>query len=255
MRNAIGQRCPHNSTSTREASLRPQFLLRRWCDAQGRVQSFRVVNGHVAANALAPEYTSYEDDLYAVGANQVGVEENHLERRLFGPIDSDAAVALGKIERREAITPDDKIAWAFFLNSLRVRKPDVLGHLRAEGLAMLRALLAQGDAALPEGWPSSEQWLEAHYPGLLETQNLISNLSRIVLHDELTLRFHELNWWVMPFKAEAPKLLLSDLPIHWEGGLTSDDFSSKCRSDRTASSSGPPARRPKTISTTFPASS
>lgn len=202
----------------------PQFLLRRWCDTQGRVQSFRVVNGHVAAKALAPEYTGYEDDLYAVGANQVGVEEDHLEKRLFGPIDSDAAVALGKIERREAITPDEKIAWAFFLNSLRVRKPDVLGHLRAEGMAMLKALLAQGDAALPEGWPSSEQWLDAHYPGLLETQNLISNLSRIVLHDELTLRFHELNWWVMPFKAEAPKLLLSDLPIHWEGGLTNDNF-------------------------------
>lgn len=88
----------------------PQFLLRRWCDAQGRVQSFKVVNGNVAANALAPEYTGYEDDLYAVGTNQVGVEQDHLERRLFGPIDSDAAVALGKIERREPITPREKIA-------------------------------------------------------------------------------------------------------------------------------------------------
>lgn len=202
----------------------PQFLLRRWCDAQGRLQSFRVVRGHVAANALAPEYTGYEDDLYALGANPQGVEQDHLEKRLFGPIDSDAAVALGKIERREVITPKDKIAWAFFLNSLRVRKPDVLSHFRNEGMAMLKAFLAEGDAALPEGWPSSEQWLDARYPGLLETQSLISNLSKIVLHDELTQRFHDLDWWVMPFKAEAPKLLLSDLPIHWEGGLDSDDF-------------------------------
>jgi hypothetical protein len=182
------------------------------------------VNGHVAANALAPEYTGYEDDLYAVGANQIGIEQDHLEKRLFGPIDSDAAVALGKIEQREVITPKDKIAWAFFLNSLRVRKPDVLSHLRNEGMAMLKAFLAEGDAALPEGWPSSEQWLDAHYPGLLETQTLISNLSKIVLHDELTQRFHDLKWWVMPFTAEAPKLLLSDLPIHWEGGLGIDNF-------------------------------
>ena len=202
----------------------PQFLLRRWCDAQGRIQSFKVVNGTVAANALSPEYTGYEDDLYAVVPNQVGVEHDHLEKRLFGPIDNAAAVALGKIERREAITSREKIAWAFFLNSLRVRKPDVLHHLRDDGMAMLKAFLAQGDAALPEGWPSSEQWLRTHYPGLLETQNLVANLSRIVLHDELTLRFHDLDWWVMPFKADAPKLLLSDLPIHWEGGLASDDF-------------------------------
>lgn len=110
------------------------------------------------------------------------------------------------------------------LNSLRVRKPDMLNHLRNNGIAMLKAFLTEGDAALPEGWPSSEQWLDAHYPGLLETQGLISNLSKIVLHDELTQRFHDLDWWVMPFKPEAPKLLLSDLPIHWEGGLESNNF-------------------------------
>lgn len=103
-----------------------------------------------------------------------------------------------------------------------MRKPDVVNHLRNDGMAMLKAFLSEGDAALPEGWPSSEQWLYAHYPGLLEMQSLISNLSKIVLHDELTQRFHDLDWWAMPFKAEAPKLLLSDLPVHWEGAC--DNF-------------------------------
>lgn len=185
---------------------------------------FTVVNGRVAASRHTPRYTGYEDDLYAVGTNSLGIERHFLEKRLFTPIDNDAAVALGKIERREPITSKDKMAWAIFLNSLRCRKPDVLNHLRNEGVAMLKAFLAEGDAALPEGWPASEQWLDAHYPGLLETRSLISNLSKIVLHDELTQRFQDLNWWVMPFKAEAPKLLLSDLPIHWEGDLDSDNF-------------------------------
>ncbi len=51
---------------------------------------------------------------------------------------------------------------------------------------MLKDFLAEGDVALPEGWPSSEQWLDTHYPGLIERQSLISNLSNILLHDQLT---------------------------------------------------------------------
>lgn len=202
----------------------PQFLLRRWCDAGGKLQSFKVLDGRVVSNALAPEYTGYEDGLYALGDNALGIEQDHLEKRLFGPIDNDAAVALGKIERREAITPDDKIAWAFFLNSLRLRKPDVIRHMRGQGMAVLKRFLAEGDTALPEGWPSSEEWLAQHYPGMMEAQSLISWLSQSVLHDEMTKRFHDLNWWVLPFKPEAPKLLLSDLPIHWEGGVNTDQF-------------------------------
>lgn len=202
----------------------PRFLLRRWCDARGKLQSFKVTDGRVVSNALAPEYTGYEDGLYAVSDNPLGIEEDHIEKRLFGPIDNDAAVALGKIERHEAITPKDKIAWAFFLNSLRLRKPDIIEHMRVQGMEMLRRFLAEGDAALPAGWPSSEQWLAQHYPGMMETQSLVSWLSQIVLHDELTKRFHGLDWWVLSFKPEAPKLLLSDLPIHWEGGLNTDRF-------------------------------
>lgn len=202
----------------------PQFLLRRWRDAAGRLQSFKVLNGRVVSNALAPEYTGYEDDLYALGDNALGIKQDHLEKHLFSPIDNDAAVTLGKIERREAITPDDKIAWAFFLNSLRLRKPDVIEHLRGQGIAILKRFLAEGDTGLPEGWPSSEEWLSQHYPGMMETQSLISWLSQIVLHDEMTKRFHDLDWWVLSFKPEAPKLLLSDLPIHWEGGLNTDQF-------------------------------
>lgn len=40
----------------------------------------------------------------------------------------------------------------------------------------------------------------------------------------MTDRFASLHWWVLEFTQEAPKLLLSDLPIHWEGGVATDDF-------------------------------
>lgn len=202
----------------------PQFLLRRWCNDAGKLQSFVVRDGRVLHSTVAPRYTGYENALYAVIANVLGIDEHHLERKLFSPLDSDAAIALGKIERREAISEDDRIAWAFFLNSLRVRQPDALAHLRGEGQKMLKGFLAEGDAALPAGMPSTQEWLNRNHPGMLEAQSLISWLPRMVMHDEMTDRFAHLHGWVLEFGLEAPKLLLSDLPIHWEGGAKTNGF-------------------------------
>lgn len=180
--------------------------------------------GRVRHSALAPRYTGYENALYAVVAKTLGIGEDHLERKFFSPLDSAAATALGKIERRKAISVDDKIAWAFFLNSLRVRQPDVLTYLRDDGQKMLKGFLAKGDLALPAGTPSTEEWLDENHPGKMEAESLISWLLRMVMHDEMTDRFAQLHWWVLEFGPEAPKLLLSDLPIHWEGGVKTDGF-------------------------------
>jgi hypothetical protein len=89
---------------------------------------------------------------------------------------------------------------------------------------MLEGFLAEGDAALPAGAASTEEWFNRNHPGVLEAQSLVSWLPRMVMHDEMTDRFASLHWWVLEFKPEAPKLLLSDLPIHWEGGVNTDNF-------------------------------
>lgn len=202
----------------------PQFLLRRWCNGAGKLQSFKLLNGRVLSTAQAPEYTGYENALYAIFANTLGIDEDHIERKFFSPIDSKAAEELARIERHELLDEDGKIAWAFFLNSLRIRQPDILTHLRTEGMRMFKRFLAEGDAALPEGWPSTEEWLEANLPGMMEVQALTSWLPRMVLHDEMTARFSALHWWTIEYRLEAPKLLLSDMPLYWEGRLHSDDF-------------------------------
>jgi len=135
----------------------PQFLLRRWCNDAGKLQSFKLLNGRVFCTAQAPEYTGYENALYAIVANRLGIDEDHLERKFFSPIDNKAAEALAQIERHELLNEDGKIAWAFFLNSLRMRQPDVLAHMRTEGMTMFKRFLAEGDAGLPNGWPSTEE--------------------------------------------------------------------------------------------------
>lgn len=203
----------------------PQFLLRRWANETGRLHVFSIRNGQIVSKARNPEYTGYEDGLYAIVAAAIGFSVDVLERRLFSPIDNGAAKALEKIEQRQVLTEDEHIAWSFFLSSLRVRQPDVIRFLRGAGLAHLKATLAEIDAeTLPADAPRSEQWFNEHHPGRIESTTLMSWLPQMIFHDGIMDTFSGLKWWVREFQPPAPKLLLSDLPIHWEGGFNSDEF-------------------------------
>jgi hypothetical protein len=78
----------------------PQFLLRRWSGATGKLRTYTMRNGCLTQKDMAPRATGYKNGLYALVAGVLGYPEDHQEKQLFGPIDNDAAVALNKIERR-----------------------------------------------------------------------------------------------------------------------------------------------------------
>src|SRR5512143_983978 len=103
----------------------PQFLLRRWTNAAGKLRTYRIRDGRLTWKDLGPRYTGYENGLYALLAGALGFADDHLEKRLFGPIDNGAAKVLDKLEQHDVLTEDEHIAWTFFLCSLRVRQPDV----------------------------------------------------------------------------------------------------------------------------------
>lgn len=203
----------------------PQFFLKRWADAVGKVHVFQLRNGAIFSRARRPEYTGFEYDLYGLVANALGVGQDHLEKRFFGPIDSNAAIVLDKLERHEVLSEDEHIAWTFFLSSLRMRQPDVLAFLRNDGIARMKDDLAKRDAVtLPPDAMSTEEWFARTYPGGIETMTLTNWLPRMIFHDEITAAFGELRWWIREFEADQPALLLSDLPLHWEGGFKQDKF-------------------------------
>lgn len=106
-----------------------------------------------------------------------------------------------------------------------MRQPDVLAFLRRDGIAQMKAELAMKDAAtLPAGAMSTEQWFNRNYPGAIEAMTLTNWLPRMILHDDVTTAFGEMRWWIREFDPGQPALLLSDLPIHWEGGFKQDGF-------------------------------
>ncbi len=179
----------------------------------------------MVSRARTPEYTGFENELYAVVANAVDLAEDVLEKRVFGPIDSNAARVLEKLEAHGPITEDDHIAWTFFLSSLRIRQPDVLEFLRTKGIERLRADLVERDkATLPPDSPSTEEWFEQHFPGHMRAYSLASWLPQMVANDGVLDKFGSLNWWIQEFTPDHPELLLSDLPIHWEGGFNQPGF-------------------------------
>lgn len=203
----------------------PQFFLKRWSNAAGKVHVFSIRNGVIVSSTRTPEYTGFEHDLYGLVANTLGFGLDHIEKRLFGPIDSNAAVVLDKLERHEVISEDEHIAWTFFLSSLRIRQPDVLAFLRKDGIARMKAALVERDAStLPPGAASTKTWFNFNYPGAIEAMTLTHWLPRIILHDGVTAAFGDLRWWIREFDPDEAGLLLSDLPIHWEGGFNSDRF-------------------------------
>lgn len=203
----------------------PQFLLSRWTDDAGRFFSFSRRNGRLVCSRRTPKSTGYEDSLHALLADVFGFSRDILEEKIFARIDDGAAKALERLERHECLSEDDHIAWTFFLSSLRVRQPDTIDFLRTQGMALLRKSLADRDAiTLPEGWPTTQEWFAENHPGVLEATPLISWLPRMIFNNEVLDAFGGLKWWFREFELEDGKLLLSDLPLYWDGGFTKPGF-------------------------------
>lgn len=203
----------------------PQFLLRRWANTAGKVHVFNVRDGKLVSRDRAPKYTGYENGLYAVVLNALGLAEDVIERKVLSPLDNNAAKVLEKLEHHEALTQDEHITWTFFLSSLRVRQPDALDFLRTDGTMIIKRFLAEKDAeTLPPGSQTSEQWFSQNSPGSLEAATLARLLPRMIAHEGVTEAFSQLKWWFREFTPAEPKLLLSDMPLQWEGGFTGDSF-------------------------------
>lgn len=203
----------------------PQFLLKRWQDDTGKVHVFTIKKDKLVCSKRAPKWTGFENDLYAIVANAFGLARDALERKIFSPLDNNAATALQKLERHATLTEDDHVAWAFFMSSLRIRQPDVLDYLRNEGGELVRQFLADADAkTLEPGEMSSEQWFGENLPGAIDAVRLTNIVPRMITHDEVTEAFGSLKWWFREFTEADPPLLLSDMPLHWEGGFKNLEF-------------------------------
>jgi hypothetical protein len=131
----------------------PQFLLRAWAETQPdqKVEVFRLDLPDLPSSRLAPKYTAYEDNLYALTMPVVaGMEQQAVEKHLLRRVDDLAAGVLRKLTTTglAGLTLDDRCDWTRFVMSLRLRQPAIVQQLRTESSEYLQAsLLGQPERA------------------------------------------------------------------------------------------------------------
>jgi Protein of unknown function (DUF4238) len=122
---ARGTRCESTLTvaDSQDHHYIPQFLLRGWCNQNGRLTVYSRRQGRVVTSERNPRGTGFESNLYTY--DQVSGEKRHMiETDFMTPhIDTPAASIVQKILNREfcKLTLDERSDFAYFILSLRAR--------------------------------------------------------------------------------------------------------------------------------------
>lgn len=206
----------------------PQFLLSSWAErlADGKVEAFRLDLPRPTSRRFKPRSTGFEPDLYALTRPTVaGMDQHAVETKFLAQIDSDSAVVLAKLTRTNIATLEmhERLSWARFVSSLRIRQPKMVKRLRTEASEVLRANFASETGKLEELGPPGdehtlESWAEARFPGIVENFGL-SFFHKIVDDPRIVGPLLSCSWSVMHFDEVEDELLLSDHPCIFVGGL------------------------------------
>ena len=201
----------------------PQFLLKRWAlKPDGKIEVFHLSLEHFHSSRRTPEYTGYEDDLYAMNEPQVaGIGRQALEVDHLSQVDDRAANVLRKMEGKglDDFTEEDCCFWLDFIMLFPWRNPDAISVLDIEGPKHLKASMEEQPEqydAIAEGSdpPTLAKWTEINFLGLIENFGKL-NLPRISKHPDLAKHVESLTWCLVNFSDQNNHLLLADRPLYF----------------------------------------
>ncbi|HYJ31323.1 MAG TPA: DUF4238 domain-containing protein [Allosphingosinicella sp.] len=103
----------------------PEFYLRRWVGADGRLTEFRRPHKALVTRRKFPSQTGFERELYSIKTREDEEARQELESGFLSMIDNDAARALTFLEEHRTSPADDRLrdGWIRFLMSLLHRSP------------------------------------------------------------------------------------------------------------------------------------
>ncbi len=207
----------------------PQFLLKAWAGADGKIEVFWIDPQHLRSSRLAPKSTAYEDNLNALTVSEVaGVKQQAVETDFLRHIDDRAAKILHKMAATgfAELKKEDCAAWMDFIMSLPPRAPEVVSRLHAEGSKYLKASLDEKPEEYeaisePDDPPTLTEWADQQFPGLIENFGKIS-LPSFVCNQEIRQKISGMSgmkWWLWDFKGQKNHLLLADRPCIFTTGI------------------------------------
>ena len=118
----------------------PVFYLSRWRGGDGKVHVIRNVNGKIVRTRHTPDHLGFEYYLYSFHKDFDAGDRAEIETKFFKPIDNAGAQIISKMIEGDKLSKRDRILWAQFLTSMKIRTPENVEKIRTEGQ---RALLRE----------------------------------------------------------------------------------------------------------------
>jgi hypothetical protein len=206
----------------------PEFLQKPWTgnSQDGKLTVFRLDIQGIPSKRHTPKHTGFDYNLYALTQEKIaGVEKQAVEKHFLRIIDNYAARVRIKLERDglKSLTIEDRMDWARFLMSLRLRQPGIVEILKRESTQHIKATLNDQteeyeELSAPEDAPTLEEWTEKEYPGLIENFGLLY-FHELVNNLEIGTKILKMKWWLWDFSESSYDLLLSDHPCIFVRGI------------------------------------
>lgn len=203
----------------------PQFFMRRWADARGKVTEYRRPRDQLVRKYQYPAQTGYLVDLYADESKTNPFERQALEMVFMQKIDDGASDALTYIEEYRAKPSDPALrdAWSRFLMSLMHRSPERVKYLgkkvqHYEEGTLIPSLQTKYDSLRTPTDPLRfEDWLAAEGP---LTPDLRVRLLRLLIDSKpIGNTLNAMHWSVYVLAHPRFGFLTGDHPIIISNGL------------------------------------
>ncbi|MFG1270969.1 DUF4238 domain-containing protein [Xanthobacter flavus] len=200
----------------------PQFLLRRWADADGRVQAWRWDGGQVRNFRVRPSETANVRNLYA--RELVPADERDKVERFLGALEARAAAAIdATVSGDFSLLPDEHLRnLAVFMIASHVRLPHHIDHMRAEGRRLVEEALSRPDPDFERLNTTSArnllEWTRQHHPARIANFG-IDTLPGVVLRGGSLDKLLKMKWMLSNFETTPFEVLLSDRPLVLYGGI------------------------------------
>ena len=206
----------------------PEFLQKPWAEnsSDGKLEVFRFDLPNIPSDRHTPKHTGFEHDLFALTKDiVVGMEKQAIEKYFLKIIDNNASCVRDKLEDHglSSLTTENRMDWARFLMSLRLRQPDIVDMLKQESAEHLKKTLNDQpeeyeELAAAEDAPTLEEWAEKRFPGLIENFGL-SFFHKLVDNADIGSKILKMKWWLWDFSKAPYDLLLSDHPCIFTLGI------------------------------------
>ncbi|MBB4096673.1 DUF4238 domain-containing protein [Sphingomonas kyeonggiensis] len=203
----------------------PQFFIKRWANADGRVVEYRRPRDDLIRKLRYPAETGYLIDLYANEAEADPVRRQALETLFMQRVDDGAAEALREMSQTQKKPTDPALrdAWSRFLMSLIHRSPRRVEYLtqrvRQYEEGELNPNLRAEYTALrgPDDPEDFDQWLAEQGP--LAPELRVRLIRLLIDSPRIGGALNAMHWRMHSLEHPRFGLLSSDQPLLLSNGL------------------------------------